>query len=48
SPLQDAKELDIATDDELSQLREWMLYRVQLSRIDPTLAPDIIWPEIPA
>jgi hypothetical protein len=47
SPLQDAKELDIATDDELSQLREWMLYRVQLSRIDSTLAPDITWPEIP-
>ena len=48
SPLQDAKELGIATVNELAELNKWMLYRVSLSRIDSKIAPDIIWPDIPA
>jgi len=48
SPLQDAKELGIATVNELAELNKWMLYRVSVSRIDPKTAPDIIWPDIPA
>lgn len=48
APLQDAVDLDIATDDEKSQLDEWKKYRVLLNRIDTSNAPDITFPELPA
>ncbi|MGE0972349.1 tail fiber assembly protein [Klebsiella sp. WOUb02] len=48
APLSDAVELGIQTDDEVAQLTEWKKYRVALSRIDTSTAPDIAWPEIPA
>lgn len=48
APLNDAIELGIQTDEEVMQLTEWKKYRVALSRIDTTTAPDIAWPEIPA
>lgn len=47
SPLQDAKELGIATDAELAQLKQWMLYRVLVSRIDTAQGKEITWPEVP-
>lgn len=47
APLQDAKELDIATDTELSQLKEWMAYRVAINRVDTSQSEDIEWPEAP-
>jgi len=47
APLQDAVELEIASDEEQSQLAAWKKYRVFLNRID-TEASDIIWPEKPA
>lgn len=47
APLQDAKELGIATDAEAATLKAWMLYRIQLNRIDVSAAPDIDWPEVP-
>lgn len=47
APLQDAVELEIATDDEQAQLAAWKTYRVLLNRTD-TEAPEIIWPEKPA
>jgi phage terminase large subunit GpA-like protein len=47
APLQDAIELEIASDEEQSQLAAWKKYRVFLNRID-TEASDIIWPEKPA
>ncbi|HFP9432358.1 TPA: tail fiber assembly protein [Raoultella ornithinolytica] len=47
APLNDAVELGIQTDEEVMQLTEWKKYRVALSRIDTTTAPDIAWPEIP-
>lgn len=47
SMLNDAIELDIATDEEKELLRKWKTYRVLLSRIDPTQAPDIDWPVAP-
>lgn len=47
APLQDAKELRIATDIELSQLNEWMAYRVALNRVDISKPADIEWPEAP-
>lgn len=44
APLQDAVDLDIATDEEVAQLTAWKKYRVLLNRIDTSLAPDIDWP----
>ncbi|CBJ82303.1 conserved hypothetical protein [Xenorhabdus bovienii str. Jollieti] len=46
-PLQDAVDLDMATDSEKSALTEWRKYRVLLNRVDCTTAPDIQWPEQP-
>lgn len=43
-PLQDAVELEMATDEEVSLLKEWKIYRVLLNRIDTSTAPDIDWP----
>lgn len=34
APLQDAVDLDIATQDELEQLRAWKSYRVELNRLE--------------
>lgn len=44
SILQDAVNLNIATDDEKSRLTALQAYRVQLNRVDASLAPDIVWP----
>ncbi|MBD2816816.1 tail fiber assembly protein [Xenorhabdus sp. Flor] len=46
-PLQDAVELNIATDKEVKSLAEWKQYRVMLNRIDCTIIPNIEWPESP-
>lgn len=42
--LQDAVDLDMATDEEAEGLTQWRKYRVLLSRVDVT-AP--VWPEVP-
>ncbi|HHR5880852.1 TPA: tail fiber assembly protein [Providencia alcalifaciens] len=47
APLQDAVDLDIATDEEIALLKEWKKYRVLLNRVDTSTAPDIDWPEKP-
>ncbi len=44
APLQDAVDLEIATDDEKVQLDEWKKYRVLVNRVD-TANPD--WPDVP-
>lgn len=44
--LQDAVNLEIATNEEISQLNSWRKYRVLVSRIDTSTAPDIVWPEL--
>lgn len=46
-PLQDAVELDIATESEKTLLSEWKTYRVQLNRVDTSAPSDIIWPQKP-
>ncbi|NIB50690.1 tail fiber assembly protein [Enterobacter sp. 725m/11] len=46
-PLQDAVELDMATNEEKSSYDAWRKYRVLLTRVDTSLAPDISWPEPP-
>ena len=47
NPLQDAVELGMATDEEKSRYDAWRKYRVLLTRVDTSLAPDIDWPEPP-
>ncbi|VUT03098.1 tail fiber assembly protein [Klebsiella spallanzanii] len=44
SILQDAVALNMATDEEKSQLTSLQAYRVLLNRVDTSLAPDIVWP----
>ncbi|HGJ5898729.1 tail fiber assembly protein [Arsenophonus apicola] len=46
-PLQDAVDLDLATADEIKQLRNWKRYRLNLHRKDISTAPDIDWPTNP-
>ncbi|MCC8381504.1 tail fiber assembly protein [Xenorhabdus sp. PB30.3] len=47
APLQDAVDLDISTTEEKSKLYEWRKYRVEINRIDCSIAPNIEWPEQP-
>ncbi|MDC9748664.1 tail fiber assembly protein [Proteus mirabilis] len=47
SPLQDAVDIGNATDSEISMLRSWKEYRVNVNRVDSSLAPDIEWPQKP-
>ncbi|MGF2651533.1 tail fiber assembly protein [Serratia marcescens] len=48
APLQDAEDLDMATQEEKAQRLAWKRYRVLLSRINPEEAPTIAWPQPPA
>lgn len=47
APLQDAIDLDLATDAEWTSLNAWKKYRVLLNRLDISTAPDIEWPVKP-
>ncbi|RSK69414.1 tail fiber assembly protein [Enterobacter huaxiensis] len=47
APLQDAAELGIATNVELTALNVWKRYRVLLNRLDISTAPNIAWPDQP-
>lgn len=47
APLQDAVDLDDATDNEKAMLTAWKKYRVLLNRVDMSTAPDITWPTKP-
>lgn len=47
APLQDAVDLEMATEAEAELLLALKKYRVQLSRVDISAAPDIVWPEVP-
>ena len=47
APLQDAVDTELATNDDKEQLTAWKTYRVLLSRIDTSKAPDIEWPVSP-
>lgn len=46
-PLQDAADLEIATDKEAASLKAWKTYRVMVNRIDTSKAPNIDWPKAP-
>lgn len=45
--LQDAVDLNTATDDEIARLTEWKLYRIAISRIDLSQPENITWPVVP-
>ncbi len=47
APLQDAVDLEIATEEETSLLEAWKKYRVLLNRVDTSTASDIEWPTNP-
>ncbi|MCU6186026.1 tail fiber assembly protein [Citrobacter cronae] len=47
APLQDAVDLDIATESEAALLIKWKKYRVLINRIQSEDAPDINWPPMP-
>ncbi|WP_225182328.1 tail fiber assembly protein [Pectobacterium aroidearum] len=47
TPLLDAIELGIATDEEKADFAVLREYRVFLNRVDTQMAPDITWPDIP-
>lgn len=46
--LQDAIDLEMATDLEVESLKAWRKYRVLLSRVDTSKAPDVDWPQEPS
>lgn len=48
NPLQDAVDLEIATDEEKRLLLLWKKYRVDVNRTDVNKAPDIAWPVTPS
>ena len=48
APLQDAVDLDMATPDEESALKEWKKYRVLLNRVDTSPGVGVVWPTRPA
>ncbi|HEK2814951.1 TPA: tail fiber assembly protein [Proteus mirabilis] len=45
--LQEAVDVDLATEEEATALQKWKKYRVLLNRVDISTAPDIEWPEKP-
>ncbi|WP_250538708.1 MULTISPECIES: tail fiber assembly protein [unclassified Caballeronia] len=47
APLQDAVDLEVATDAETALLRQWKQYRVAVNRLDLT-AQNVAWPTTPA
>lgn len=47
APLQDAVDLDMATEDEKARFDAWRKYRVLLTRVDTSAAPAIVWPDMP-
>ncbi|HAS8353784.1 TPA: tail fiber assembly protein [Vibrio vulnificus] len=48
APLQDAVDLDMATPEEESALKEWKKYRVLLNRVDTSPGVGVVWPTPPA
>ncbi|RBB96806.1 phage tail protein [Pseudomonas sp. MWU12-2115] len=50
APLQDAVDIDEATEAEAALLKEWKKYRIALNRLpdQPAYPESIIWPQTPA
>ncbi|MEX6250087.1 tail fiber assembly protein [Providencia hangzhouensis] len=47
APLQDAVDLNMATDTEIGLLAAWKEHRVLVNRTDTSLAPNIEWSQAP-
>jgi len=50
APLEDAEKLGIASEEELSLLVAWRLYRVEVYRLPQSAGwpADVTWPEQPS
>ena len=49
APLQDAVDIDDATQEDIDRLKAWKQYRVDLSRVtDQPSYPEVVWPKVPA
>lgn len=48
APLQDAVDLDDASEEEVALLKKWKQYRVAVNRIDANTDKEIEWPAQPA
>lgn len=48
APLQDAVDINMATDEEIARLAEWKKYRVLLSRANMQDASNMAWPVKPS
>ena len=46
APLQDMVDLDMASAEEAALLKKWKLYRIDLTRLDVSVAP-VAWPTAP-
>ncbi|WP_312630942.1 tail fiber assembly protein [Pantoea piersonii] len=46
--LQDAVDLEMATDEESAELPLWKKFRVLVSRIDANVSTEITWPDLPS
>lgn len=47
APLQDAVDLDLATESESAKLKKWKLYRVEVNRVDLSIQ-SVAWPSPPS
>lgn len=47
APLQDAVDLEEATEKEIAALKSWKQYRVAVNRVEANAPEDIKWPEQP-
>ena len=47
-PLQDAIDLEVATDEEIELLKAWKQYRIAVNRIDGYTEENIVWPAQPS
>ncbi|CEE92397.1 conserved hypothetical protein [Xenorhabdus nematophila str. Anatoliense] len=45
--LERKQRLEMATEQDITSLREWEIYSVKLTDIDASAAPDIDWPKAP-
>lgn len=46
--LQDAVEMEMQATGDNVKLTDWKKYRILLDRVNPSTAPNIKWPEMPA
>ncbi|ELY2861443.1 tail fiber assembly protein [Cronobacter sakazakii] len=48
APLQDAVDLGVSTEEEELLLKAWKIFRIEVNRINTSMAPNIEWPSKPS